>query len=236
MLPTQNPFSFNLDKLFAKGERKNETAQKSWLGNGALAGWKRCNVKCKSSQSWKIEKGETPRDPGYGWHEHTSEDLGGGGEWFCAVAFPEASSLTGNPPLRRDEGRGRGVRIRRRSPRGWGLGVERNGMEWSRALRGRGVRRLITQFQDCHYPRPLSRFAASIFFASGFFPRRSQGRQRAFQRFSSTAPGLFFDTGVVVSEKKRIPVKFNTMAIVISLPRFRATIQGGVLLVRVSSV
>lgn len=47
-----------------------------------------------------------------------------------------------------------------------------NGMEWSRAecrrARARGVRRLITQFQDCHYPRPLERAppVASIFFCS----------------------------------------------------------------------
>lgn len=52
---------------------------------------------------------------------------------------------------------------------GWFSAVEKgwNGMEWSLRLpsvgagvsRGegcKGVRRLITQFQDCHYPRPLS--------------------------------------------------------------------------------
>lgn len=88
----------------------------------------------------------------------------------------------------------RAKRRRRRRRRRWFLGwfssaekgwdgTEWNGMEWNGVYvvactwvgRGcKGVRRLITQFQDCHYP-PSSRNSASIFFAS-LLPLRASFR------------------------------------------------------------
>ena len=88
----------------------------------------------------------------------------------------------GNPPLpilraprRREERRVSRMVFSR------GEGVEWNGMEstvaqrWGRGRGGgcKGVRRLITQFQDCHYLRPLPRNSASIFFASLSLPSPS---------------------------------------------------------------
>lgn len=89
---------------------------------------------------------------------------GGSGDRACAPAEPPPS----HPALRGArragwEGGRNGEFL------GWFSAVEKgwNGMEWSLRLpsvgagvsRGegcKGVRRLITQFQDCHYPRPLS--------------------------------------------------------------------------------
>lgn len=89
---------------------------------------------------------------------------GGSGDRACAPAEPPPS----HPALRAPR-RGEGEGGRNGEFLGWFSAVEKgwNGMEWSLRLpsvgagvsRGegcKGVRRLITQFQDCHYPRPLS--------------------------------------------------------------------------------
>lgn len=101
---------------------------------------------------------------------------GGSGDRACAPARGRKSPLPIlRAPRRREERRVSRMVFSR------GEGVEWNGMEstvaqrWGRGRGGgcKGVRRLITQFQDCHYPRPLPRNSASIFFASLSLPSPS---------------------------------------------------------------
>lgn len=118
-----------------------------------------------------IEHGATEREIASGERRASERERetvarldGGSGDRACAPAEPPPS----HPALRAPR-RGEGEGGRNGEFLGWFSAVEKgwNGMEWSLRLpsvgagvsRGegcKGVRRLITQFQDCHYPRPLS--------------------------------------------------------------------------------
>jgi len=142
-----------------------------------------------------VWKGEYHAYTSKGMERHAPQESG---DRACAATYlGKRPCLTGVfPGARRGRGSGEGVGEGRGStvPRefpGWcrgGKGVEWNGMELSvvpvgrggtEGPRGRGDRRLIMQFQDCHYPRPpnsLRRFylfcfcvSLARFFSFSFF-------------------------------------------------------------------